>query len=143
MHRGSRGLVAERGCRAAPGGVFSVREAAGEPFVRFQFGSARGRGGPGGSPARSGGRGRVHVAYTRERTVATDRARTRGRGPIANKGHRSNIGADKEQMAASAGPRTEGPEAAHESHGSKEKVPDGGRQRTMKTLRVRIRTRYR
>jgi hypothetical protein len=94
MHRGSRGLVAERGCRAAPGGVFSVREAAGEPFVRFQFGSARGRGGPGGSPARSGGRGRVHVAYTRERTVATDRAHARGRGPIANKGHRSNIGAD-------------------------------------------------
>jgi hypothetical protein len=79
MHRGSRGLVAERGCRAAPGGVFSVREAAGEPFVRFQFGSARGRGGPGGSPARSGGRGRVHVAYTRERTVATDRAHARTR----------------------------------------------------------------
>lgn len=26
-------------------------------------------------------------------------------------------------MAASAGPRTEGPEAARESHGSKEKVP--------------------
>lgn len=73
MHRGSRGLVAERGCRAAPGGVFSVREAAGEPFVRFQFGSARGRGGPGGNPARSGGRCRVHVAYTREQTVATDR----------------------------------------------------------------------
>jgi hypothetical protein len=126
MHRGSRGLVAERGCRAAPGGVFSVREAAGEPFVRFQFGSARGRGGPGGSPARSGGRGRVHVAYTRERTVATDRARTKDIGVT--------LGADKEQMAASAGPRTEGPEAAHESHGSKEKVPDGGRQRTMKTL---------
>jgi hypothetical protein len=97
MHRGSRGLVAERGCRAAPGGVFSVREAAGEPFVRFQFGSARGRGGPGGSPARSGGRGRVHVAYT-SRTRGSGRsrptARTRGRGPIANKGHRSNIGAD-------------------------------------------------
>ena len=30
-------------------------------------------------------------------------------------------------MAASAGPRTEGPEAARESHGSKEKVPDGVR----------------
>ena len=36
-------------------------------------------------------------------------------------------------MAASAGPRTEGPEAARESHGSKEKVPDGVRagHRTM------------
>ncbi len=32
-------------------------------------------------------------------------------------------------MAASAGPRTEGPEAARESHGSKEKVPDGVRAR--------------
>ena len=92
MHRGSRGLVAERGCRAAPGGVFSVREAAGEPFVRFQFGSARGRGGPGGSPARSGGRGRVHVAYryTRGRTVRPTAHADRS----ANKGHRSNIGAD-------------------------------------------------
>jgi len=44
-------------------------------------------------------------------------------------------------MAASAGPRTEGPEAARESHGSKEKVPDGVRagHRTMNnTLALRV-----
>jgi hypothetical protein len=45
-------------------------------------------------------------------------------------------------MAASAGPRTEGPEAARESHGSKEKVPDGvrargaGPHRTMNRCRI-------
>lgn len=49
-------------------------------YIRFArrragrlFGSARARGGPGGSPARSGGRGRVHVVHS-ETTVLTDRA---------------------------------------------------------------------
>jgi hypothetical protein len=90
MHRGSRGLVAERGCRVAPGGVFSVREAAGEPFVRFGAGARR--------PGRESRALRGALSRTRRVHAGADGRDRPGaraaRGPIANKGHRSNIGAD-------------------------------------------------
>ena len=134
MHRGSRGLVAERGCRVRRVGYF--RFARRRASRLFGFSSVR----RGGAAARAGvprAPGGV-VAYT-SRTRGGGRCELRprrARGPIgsrfANKGHRSNIGAD----GCLSGPPHRGPGgSARIARFERESF---GRRaiRTMKTLRV-------